>query len=122
MKLPKVTENKKYDIGQLIKILLQIHKDCYIDIKDIEVEYFDSWDFYKVSVFRWSKCGSGCGTKEYRGNLWENQKTDITELFDMKTEPNVSWRWKNDSVYNGVEIETEEHGSIPGVTFFIKCE
>ena len=122
MKLPKVAENKKYDIGQLIKILLQIHKDCYINITDIEVEYFDSWDFYKVSVYRWSKCSHGCGTKDFRDGLWEKYKTDISELFDMKTEPSVSWRWKNDSCYYDQEIETEENGSIPGMTFFIQCE
>lgn len=122
MKLPRVGQNKTYEIGQLIKVLLQLHKDCYIDSKDIEVEYFDSWDFYKVSVFRWSKCSHGCGTKDFRDGLWEKHKTDIVELFDMKTEPNVSWRWKHDSCYTGQEIETEENGSIPGMTFFIQSE
>jgi hypothetical protein len=122
MKLPKSTQNKTYEIGQLFKVLLQLHKDSYIDTKDIEVEYFDSWDFYKVSVFRWSQCSHGCGTKDFRDGLWEKRKKDILELFDMKTEPNVSWRWKHDYCYTGQEIETEENGSIPGMTFFIQCE
>lgn len=122
MKLPKVGQNKTYEIGQLIKVLLQLHKDSYIDTNDIEVEYFNSWDFYKVSVFRWSQCSHGCGTKDIRDKLWEMHKNDIEELFDMKTEPNVSWRWKHDYCYTGQEIETEENGSIPGMTFFIQCE
>lgn len=122
MKLPKVGQNKTYEIGQLIKILLQIHKDSYVDINDIDVEYYDCWDFYKVSVFRWSKCSSGCGTKDSRDKLWEKHKTDISELFDMKMKPNESWRWKNYSCYNGVDIETEENGSVTGITYYIQCE
>ena len=122
MKLPKVSQSKYYEIGELFKVLLKLHKDSYVDIKDINVEYFDAWDFYKISVFRWSKCSSGCGTKQYRDDLWEKHKTDIMELFDMKTEPSVSWRWKNDSVYYGQEIETEETGNIPGMTFLIEAD
>ena len=123
MKLPKVSQSiTNYEIGQLFKILLQMHKDSYIDMKDIKVEFFDDWDFYKISVFRWSKCSSGCGNKQYRDDLWEKHKTDIMDLFDMKTEPSVSWRWKTESVYCGQEIETEENGIIPGMTFFIEAD
>ena len=122
MKLPKFPQRKNYEVGQLIKILLDLHKDVYIDINDIEVEHYDIWNFYKVSIYRWSTCSAGCGTKEYRDELWEKHKQAFSELFDMYTEPQFSWRWKSDSCYSSMKIETEENGSIPGITFFIKTE
>jgi hypothetical protein len=120
--LPKTFEHKTYEIGQLIKVLLSLHKDVCLDQKDIEVEYFDAWDFYKVSIFRWSKNSNGCGTKEYRDKLWESHKTAMTELFEMRMSSQVSWRWKSHTAYVNEDIETKENGSIPGITFFIKAE
>jgi hypothetical protein len=89
-----------------------------IDLSDIEIEYYNSWDFYKISIYRWSKCSSGCGTKEYRDELWKEHIKAFTELFEMKCPPQIAWRFKTDTNYYGLEIETNKN-IIPGFTFFV---
>lgn len=121
MHLPKVTQRKNYEIGKLVQLLMNIHKDIYLNLNDIEVEYYDSWDFYKVSIFRYSECGAGKGNEEYRDLLWENTQDGMLDLFDMKLLPDFTWRWKSHPIYMNREIETLETGAIPGVTYWILC-
>ncbi len=119
MKLPKVTQNKLYDIKRLTTVMLSLHKDVVIDLTNVEIEYYETWDFYKISIFRWSKCSSGCGTKEYRDELWKEHVKTFIELFEMKYPPKIAWRFKTDTVYYDLEIETTKNNIIPGFTFFV---
>jgi len=123
MKLPKVCENKTYELCHLIKWLMAVHKNIYLDVNNIKVEYFDSWKFYKVSIFRWSKCGAGCGDKQYRNNLWEKHKLAFSELFDMYSDPSVTWKTLHECYYLEPNQKFEvTNGIIPGITFFVKIE
>lgn len=122
MHLPKVRECKKYEIAKYIKLMLNMYKDIYINEFDIEVEYFEKWDFYKVSIFRDSLCGNGRGDKSYRDVKWKETTTSMRELFDMYSEESCIWRWKDYSYYRDKDVETEDDGSIPGVLYFIKAK
>ena len=119
IKIPAIMDGS--DAAEYVRLMLRAYKKAYLDNNDIEIQTFPSWDFYKVSVFRWSKCSSGCGNKKYRDTLWEQHKQSIRELFDFKGAEQITWRWINDSKYRGMEIESED-GSIHGVEFYILKE
>ncbi len=109
------------DAAEYVRLMLRAYEDVYLDLNDIEVETFPSWNFYKVSVFRWSKCSLGCGDKEYRDTLWERHKQSIKNLFEIQSPEQITWRWTNDSKYKGMEVESKD-GSICGVEFYIMKE
>lgn len=107
---------KAHYAGEQFILDLKIHKDIFLSEKDVEVETFDSWDFYKVSVFRWSKNSAGCGTKEYRTELWKKQQKAIEELFDLSQPPSSAWRWIRQYPYP----VDHDRNMVVGKTYFVK--
>ena len=100
------------DAAEYVRLMLRAYEGVYLDLNDIEVETFQSWNFYKVSVFRWSECSLGCGDKKYRDTLWERHKQSIKNLFEIRSPEQITWRWTNDSKYRGMEVESKD-GIIP---------
>lgn len=119
IKIPDIMDRS--EAAEYVRLMLRAYKKVYIDTNDIEAETFPSWDFYKVSIFRWSKCSPGCGNKEYRDTLWEKHKQSIRELFEFQGAEQITWRWVDDSKYRGMEVESEDR-SIRGVEFYILKE
>lgn len=108
---------KSYYAAEQFILDLKIHKDIFLDKNDVEIETYPSWNFYKVSVFRWSKNTAGCGTKEYRDSLWKKQQEAIFDLFLLTQPPISSWRWESQYSY---PVETTPSGGVPGQIFFVK--
>lgn len=127
LRLPRVGENKKYDLKKHFISLCALHEVCYLNERDVEVEFFESWEFVKVTVFRWCDARPGCGTQDSREASWKRNVTSIQEAFDLYMPPQHSWRHVNPWT-NGYDHEkpydflTNGVGTIPGVTFFIRKE
>lgn len=125
MKLPRVHHFKYRELAGLILALLMLHKNTFVSVDDIKVECGEDWDFCKVSLFRYSKAGSGHGSKEWREKKWEQQKAAMEELFDMHMPPAYSWRWPRSMPHlypREMELDTPQGEPLPGVTYFIKTE
>lgn len=120
--LPKVEERKRYEIKKLVIVLLSLHKDIFISERDIDIEYYDSWDFYKVSIFK--VCDKvGHGTPRYRDEYWAKTQKAMSELFSLKYTSDSTWRWaQHTKGWNHKKIEeyeTETPGMIPGISYWI---
>jgi hypothetical protein len=121
--LPTPPEVKFPDTDAVRKIfinLLKFYSRIYLAETDVEVSYNNVYKSYDVSVFRWSKCSAGCGTKDQRDKAWVDTQTAIEELFHIEGQ-SVSWRWvQHHRLYDGQRIETD-NGKVPGVRYFIKA-
>ncbi len=118
--LPKLHQNKAHLIKDLIQFELHV-LDVYIRNEDIDIEYYDSWNFYKVSLYKWTQADFGCGTLEWRNNKW-NETVDVFRNRFQTFNELQSWRWFSPSsrFYSGWTKSDVE--CIPGITFFIKTE
>ena len=103
------------DAAEYLRLMTRVFSNKFISLEDIEVQTFSSWDFFKVSVFRWSKCEPGCGTKEYRDKLWESHKESLKGLWKQKQTPNPTWRWANQYKHPVDAVDR----SIPGLELYI---
>lgn len=123
IRLPRVKTTKRVGLGELFKVLLNIHKDIYLDERDIEVEFYDEWDFVKVSVFKWCDSGPGCGDSDSRKAWWKQQIEAITDLFDIQY-TGATWRWLShmSPLYGNKPYDLERENYIPGVCFWIRKE
>ena len=126
IKLPRFEQKSKHEYGELVRIYLRALSSVYVNERDIEVEFYDSWNFVKVSVYKWCDAGVGCGTSESRDITWAKTKAAMLDVFDVDM-PSDSWRWvKNPSSdyhgqYSKHPIEfVNNDGYIPGMTYFIK--
>jgi hypothetical protein len=126
IKLPRFEQKSKHEYGELVRIYLRALSSVYVNERDIAVEFYDSWNFVKVSVYKWCDAGVGCGTSESRDITWAKTKTAMLDVFDVYM-TSGSWRWvKNPSSdYGGqyskhpLEFDGRE-GYIPGMTYLIK--
>ena len=98
MRIPAIMD--RYEAKEYIALMLRVYKKVYVDLSDVEVETFDDWGFYKVSLFRWSQSTAGCGDKAYRDMLWIEHKEAFRTLFKHTSE-SATWRW--------VVFETESY-------------
>lgn len=112
-----INTNMKDYILAYVKLM----KDVYIGNRDIEVDYNDIYNLYRVSIFKQCDAGLGSGTSEYRDRLWKQTQQAIEELFNIESK-NISWRWihtdrtKYDQQKN---YDTPEPNYIPGYRYFI---
>lgn len=117
LKIPHVMDS--YLAKEYVVLMMKAYKKHYIDPADISIETYPSWDFYKVSLFRWSKCSSGCGTHAFREKLWDEHKAGILDLFKIKGVSRHTWRWRYEYT---IEIDEFDSGSVPGIEFCIEKE
>lgn len=115
LKLPEGHPKGRLMLPDLFVSLLQVHCGVFISTKDVTIQTFDSWDFFIVSVYRWSQNTSGCGTEQYRDSKWLEQCDAIRNLFDI-TNIRDSWRWAWEYDY------TVDKNCIPGYSFSIAKE
>jgi hypothetical protein len=121
-----VAEKDVHILKDIFRSLLQL-KGVYIAQRDIEIESFDDWSFYKVSIFRWSDAGAGCGSVTTRDRTWEQQQAAVDAMFDQWMPPESTWRhihtyghlYDMSKPFDGKDRDTG-HCTIPGVKFFIK--
>ena len=66
LRLPRVSQGKKYQLEKHFISLCALHEVCYLNERDVEVEFFESWEFEKVMIFRRCDAGPGCGTQNSR--------------------------------------------------------
>ena len=127
LRLPRVGENRRYALGKHFISLCTLHDICYLTERDVEVEFFEKWEFVKVTVFRWCDAGPGCGTRHTRDLKWQQTYAAIRDAFDLYMTPQSSWRHV-DLGTRGYDHEkpydflTNGVGTIPGVTFCIRKE
>ncbi len=128
IKLPRFEQKSKHEYGELVRIYLRALSSVYVSERDIEIEFYDSWNFVKVSVYKWCDAGVGCGTSESRDITWAKTKAAMLDVFDVDM-LSCSWRWvKNPSSdyggqYNTHPLDFNGHeGHISGMTYFIKIQ
>jgi hypothetical protein len=126
IKLPRFEQKSKHEYGELVRIYLRALSSVYVSERDIEIEFYDSWNFVKVSVYKWCDAGVGCGTSESRDITWAKTKAAMLDVFDVDM-PSGTWRWvKNPSSDYGGQYSKHpleflyDDGYIPGMTYFIK--
>jgi hypothetical protein len=128
MRLPRAEGRKLHDIKQLFITYLSLYEDVVVAHENVAVETFPSWEFYRVSVFRWNKAGAGCGTKEFRDQLWQRTVDGVNNRFDQSTTPQGTWKWVWGPFESKMELETLDHGTgqiqvyQPGLVFSILKE
>ena len=124
LQLPVPKSNyKTYLIKDLFMKYLEIHTDLCIESQNCQIETYESWDFYRVSVFKEMR-KSGYGHSEHRNSKWEKIKNEIVEIFDLKRGPESTWRWLNKSVDNLDLYDKigDREGYIPGIMFWVYKE
>ena len=121
IKLPRFEQKSKHEYGELVRIYLRAFSSVYVSERDIEIEFYDSWNFVKVSVYKWCDAGVGCGTSESRDITWAKTKAAMVDVFDGDM-ISGTWRWvRNDGQYSKHPLEfVNNDGYIPGMTYFIK--
>ncbi len=120
--LPRFPEDKQRHYASLVQTYLKVYGDSYISDRDIEVEYHASWNFVKVSIYKWVDAGSGCGTSHHRNLLWDKHIAAMCSVFSIQNMVS-SWRWIHHShkYQYGKKYDVEDN-YVPGMTFFIETE
>lgn len=122
LRIPDVERRDLYSLKKIIIGFLQL-KDVFIAERDIELDTHKTWNFYKLSLFRWSDAGSGCGSRKSRDDRWEIDQQEIRDLFDQYMEDDFSWRWLPHTGYDmnvPYDKVTDRDNFIVGRVFYIK--
>lgn len=123
LRIPHMEQRKAYTLRNLVISLLQLG-ETYVSERDIELYTSPTWRFWKLSVFRWSDAGSGCGTRKSRDKRWEILQEELRELFEHEMKDDHSWRWLPHNGYDMSipydNVYPDKENFIVGRTFYIK--
>lgn len=92
-------------------------QNIFLFSHEIEVGYNTVYNFWDISIFRYSNNTAGSGTRASRDAKWEKDVNTIKRLFpDSKIDS--TWRWVN--AHKCYDVP-QDFDCIPGVRFFVKA-
>jgi hypothetical protein len=119
LKLPTpIISHNSFLIRNLVISYIAIYKNTFISKDNVRIETFDSWDFYRISLFK-DTIKQGRGTLDYRNREWEKTKESI-DIFDIKSGSiRPTWKWITWDISLYDEVEGRKDGYVPGIEFWV---